>query len=129
MMSTVRLLLFTFLLLPLFLYPQRNKKKNSVPETVLVDKDFHQLKWRNIGPFRGGRSVTSTGVVDQPMTYYMGSTGGGVWKTVDDGITWKNISDGFFKTGTVGAIAVAESNSNIVVVGMGEHAARGVMTS
>ncbi|WP_335337879.1 WD40/YVTN/BNR-like repeat-containing protein [Sediminicola sp. YIK13] len=129
MMSTVRLLLLTFLLLPLFLYPQRSKKKNPVPETVLVDKDFHQLKWRNIGPFRGGRSVTSTGVVDQPMTYYMGSTGGGVWKTVDDGITWKNISDGFFKTGTVGAIAVAESNSNMVVVGMGEHAARGVMTS
>ena len=63
------------------------------------------------------------------MTYYMGSTGGGVWKTTDDGITWKNISDGFLKTGTVGDIAVSESNPNIVVVGMGEHAARGVMTS
>jgi len=59
----------------------------------------------------------------------MGSTGGGVFKTTDDGITWKNISDGFFKTGSVGAIAVSESDSNIVVVGMGEHAARGVMTS
>ncbi|MBT8308236.1 MAG: glycosyl hydrolase, partial [Maribacter sp.] len=71
----------------------------------------------------------SSGVVGQPMTYYMGSTGGGVWKTIDDGITWKNVSDGFLKTGTVGDIAVSESNPNIVVVGMGEHAARGVMTS
>jgi photosystem II stability/assembly factor-like uncharacterized protein len=87
------------------------------------------MTWRNIGPFRGGRSVASTGVIGDPFTYYMGSTGGGVWKTTDAGITWKNISDGYFKTGTVGAIAVAESDPNIVVVGMGEHAARGVMTS
>ncbi|MEM6516975.1 MAG: glycosyl hydrolase, partial [Bacteroidota bacterium] len=77
----------------------------------------------------GGRSVTCSGVIGQPHTYYMGSTGGGVFKTIDNGITWKNISDGFFKTGTVGAIAVSESDTNIVVVGMGEHAARGVMTS
>jgi photosystem II stability/assembly factor-like uncharacterized protein len=59
----------------------------------------------------------------------MGSTGGGVWKTTDDGIHWRNVSDGFFKTGTVGAIAVSQSNPNTVLVGMGEHAARGVMTS
>ena len=73
--------------------------------------------------------MTSTGVIGQAHTYYMGSTGGGVFKTTDDGITWKNISDKFFKTGSVGAIAVSESDTNIVVVGMGEHAARGVMTS
>ena len=83
---------------------------------MLTDSLFHGMKWRNIGPFRGGRSVTSTGVVGQPMTYYMGTTGGGIWKTIDDGITWKNISDGQLNTGTVGAIAVAESNPNIVVV-------------
>jgi len=59
----------------------------------------------------------------------MGSTGGGIWKTTDDGITWKNVSDTYIKTGSVGAIAVSESNPNIVVAGMGEHAARGVMTS
>jgi photosystem II stability/assembly factor-like uncharacterized protein len=59
----------------------------------------------------------------------MGGTGSGIWKTTDDGITWKNISDGFLKTGTVGAIAVSESDPNVVVAGMGEHAARGVMTS
>ena len=87
------------------------------------------LKYRNIGPFRGGRSVTSSGVVSDPLTYYMGTTGGGVWKTEDAGQHWNNISDGFFTTGSVGAIAVSESNPNIVYVGMGEHAPRGVMTS
>ena len=63
------------------------------------------------------------------MTYYMGTTGGGVWKTTDAGQHWNNISDGFFKLGSVGAIAVSESNPNVVYVGMGEHAPRGVMTS
>nr|WP_299214552.1 glycosyl hydrolase [uncultured Allomuricauda sp.] len=108
---------------------QRRKKKTPLPSVVLNDSMYHGLKWRNIGPFRGGRSVASSGVIGQPMTYYMGSTGGGIWKTIDDGITWKNVSDGFLKTGTVGAIAVSESNPNIVFAGMGEHAARGVMTS
>jgi len=70
---------------------------------------FKPLKWRSIGPFRGGRSVCGTGVVGDPKTYYMGTTGGGLWKTEDMGISWRNISDGFFKTGSVGAIAVAES--------------------
>jgi photosystem II stability/assembly factor-like uncharacterized protein len=90
---------------------------------------FKPLKWRSIGPFRGGRSVCATGVVGDPKTYYMGTTGGGVWKTEDMGLTWRNVSDGFFKTGTVGAVAVAESDPNVVYVGMGEHAVRGVMTS
>lgn len=89
---------------------------------------FKPVKWRSIGPFRGGRSVAATGVVGDPKTYYMGTTGGGLWKTVDKGITWKNVSDGFFATGSVGAIAVAESDPNVVFVGMGEHAVRGVMT-
>lgn len=128
-MKTLKLFLIALLVLPLTLQSQRRKKKNPVPEIVVQDSMFHGLKWRNIGPFRGGRSVASSGVVGQPMTYYMGSVGGGIWKTVDDGISWKNISDGFLKTGTVGAIAVAESNPNIVIAGMGEHAARGVMTS
>lgn len=89
---------------------------------------FKPLKWRCIGPFRGGRSVCATGVVGNPMVYYMGTTGGGVWKTEDAGLTWTNISDGFFKTGSVGAVAVAESDPNVVYVGMGEHAVRNVMT-
>lgn len=87
------------------------------------------IKYRNIGPFRGGRSVAASGVVNDPLTYYFGTTGGGLWKTTDAGQHWENVSDGFFKTGSVGAVAGAETNSNIVYVGMGEHAPRGVMTS
>ena len=90
---------------------------------------FKPLKYRNIGPFRGGRSVTASGVINNPLTYYMGTTGGGLWKTEDAGQRWNNISDGFFETGSVGAVAVSESNPNIVYCGMGEHAVRGVMTS
>ena len=116
---------FFIFLLVLPLYAQRKKKTTETDDSLL----YHEVKWRNIGPFRGGRSVASAGVINAPHTFYMGSTGGGVWKTEDAGIEWKNISDGYFKTGTVGAIAVAESDPNVVVVGMGEHAARGVMTS
>ncbi|MFN2511214.1 MAG: glycosyl hydrolase [Pyrinomonadaceae bacterium] len=102
----------------------------QVPQTVAHDYNsiFKTVKWRSIGPFRGGRSVAGTGVVGDLKTYYMGITGGGLWKTDDMGITWRNISDGYFKTGSVGAIAVAESDPNVVYVGMGEHAVRGVMT-
>ena len=89
---------------------------------------FKAVKWRSIGPFRGGRAVAASGVVGDPKTYYMGTTGGGLWKTEDMGITWRNISDGYFKTGSVGAVAVAENDSNVIYVGMGEHAVRGVMT-
>ena len=108
-MKTVKLLILCLLILPFFSYGQKRKKKSTERLIKIEDSLFHGMKWRNIGPFRGGRSVTSTGVAGQPFTYYMGSTGGGVWKTVDAGITWKNISDGQFKTGSVGAIAVSES--------------------
>jgi len=90
---------------------------------------FKPVKWRSIGPFRGGRSNSATGVVGDPSTYYMGTTGGGLWKTTDMGITWNNISDGFFKLGSVGDVVVSESDPNLVFVGMGEHAPRGVMTT
>lgn len=115
---------------------QRNKKPAAAapapapaaPAAPDYNALFKPMKWRSIGPFRGGRSVTATGVVGDIATYYMGTTGGGVWKTTDMGLTWENISDGFFTTGSVGAIAVAESDPNVVYVGMGEHAPRGVMT-
>ncbi len=90
---------------------------------------FKPLKYRNIGPFRGGRSVCATGVVGDALTYYMGITGGGLWKTSDAGQHWNNISDGFFEMGSVGAVAVSAANPNIIYAGMGEHAPRGVMTS
>jgi photosystem II stability/assembly factor-like uncharacterized protein len=99
------------------------------PASPPLDSVFKPVKWRSIGPFRGGRSVASSGVVGDPKTYYMGTTGGGLWKTDNMGITWRNISDGSFTTGTVGAIAVAESDPNVIYVGTGEHAVRGVMTS
>lgn len=83
------------------------------------------LQWRSIGPARGGRAATVAGVVGDRNTYYMGATGGGVWKTTDAGASWKNVSDGFFKTGSVGAIAVAPSDPNVVYVGMGETCVRG----
>ena len=90
---------------------------------------FKALEWRNIGPFRGGRSNAISGVIGNDQLYYAGYTGGGVWKTEDAGLNWTNISDGFFKSGSVGEIAVAEADPNIIYVGMGEHAVRGVMTT
>ena len=102
---------------------------NGDPQAETVNQTFSSLKFRNIGPFRGGRSNAVCGVSGDPLTYYMGSTGGGVWKTTDAGVTWKNISDGQFKSGSVGAITVAPNDPNVVYVGMGEHAVRGVMTS
>ena len=128
-MNTFKLLLIGLLVFTLNLQAQKRNKTKTEPQITITDSMFHNLKFRNIGPFRGGRSVASSGVVGQPHTFYFGSTGGGVWKTTDDGLTWNNISDTFFKTGTVGAIAVSESDPNVVIVGMGEHAARGVMTS
>ena len=100
----------------------------SMAQNTTLSKDS-PLKYRNIGPFRGGRSVAASGVIGDPLTYYFGTTGGGVWKTSDAGQHWENISDGYFSTGSVGAIAVSETNPNILYVGMGEHAPRGVMTS
>jgi len=84
-----------------------------------------ELKFRLIGPFRGGRSVAVTGVPSQPNTYYFGGVGGGVWKTTDGGASWAPISDGFFKTSSVGAIAVADTDPNVIYVGMGEACVRG----
>ena len=94
-----------------------------------LNERYSVVKWRSIGPFRGGRSVCASGVINASQTYFMGTTGGGLWKTEDAGQHWANVSDGFFKTGSVGAVAVSESDPNVVYVGMGEHAPRGVMTS
>jgi photosystem II stability/assembly factor-like uncharacterized protein len=109
---------------------QRRGGSTPAPAPNPYDTAFYsQLQWRNLGPFRGGRSVAACGVPGQPQTYYMGSTGGGLWKTTDGGLRWANLSDGYFATGSVGAVAVAPSDPNVVYVGMGEHAVRGVMTS
>ena len=94
-----------------------------------LDSLLKPAKYRNIGPFRGGRANGGSGVVGDPLTYYMGTTGGGLWKTTDAGHHWKNVSDGFFQSSSVGAVSVSESHPNTVYAGMGEHAPRGVMTS
>ncbi|HXS98187.1 MAG TPA: hypothetical protein VN736_26495 [Candidatus Limnocylindrales bacterium] len=86
---------------------------------------YKELRFRLVGPFRGGRSVAVAGSDAQPNTYYFGGTGGGVWKTVDSGISWTPVSDGQFKNGDVGAIAVAPSDPNTVYAGMGEACVRG----
>ncbi|MGA9853544.1 MAG: glycosyl hydrolase [Gammaproteobacteria bacterium] len=91
------------------------------------DPYLSALQWRLIGPFRGGRSVAVAGVASEPRTFYFGATGGGVWKTTDGGISWQNVSDKFFKTSPVGALAVAPSDPNVIYAGMGESAIRGDM--
>ena len=90
-----------------------------------VAKSLEGMEFRNIGPFRGGRVTAVAGVRGQPLVYYQGATGGGVWKTVDGGASWASVSDKDFKTGSVGAIGVAESDPNVIYAGMGEPAIRG----
>lgn len=108
---------------------QKKKAEPQVPVTPSPDSLFSNLKWRNIGPFRGGRANAVSGVVGNDQKFYAGYTGGGLWTTEDGGINWENISDGFFTVGSIGEIAVSESDPNVVYVGSGEHAVRGVMTS
>ncbi len=101
---------------------------SGIPEAyaqqVPDPKIYDALEWRLIGPFRGGRADGVTGVKGNPHTYYFASTGGGVWKTVDSGKTWKSSSDGFFG-GSIGAVAVAESDTSVVYAGGGEKTVRG----
>jgi photosystem II stability/assembly factor-like uncharacterized protein len=83
------------------------------------------LKWRSIGPARGGRSQAVAGSAARPLEYYFGATGGGLWKTTDGGVTWRPVSDKSFSSSSVGAVAVSESNPDIVYAGMGETELRG----
>ena len=108
------------------LFSQRgnsNKKQLSYNENL-----YNSIDYRLIGPFRGGRSGTVSGVVGDDNTYYMGTAGGGVWKTTDAGNTWKSISDGYFG-GSIGSIAVSESDPNVIYVGEGEQTLRGNVSS
>src|SRR3954468_21953430 len=83
------------------------------------------LSWRSIGPARGGRAQAVAGSSARPLEYYFGATGGGLWKTTDGGVTWRAVSDKFFNSSSVGAVAVSESNPDVVYVGMGETELRG----
>ncbi|HAA13500.1 MAG TPA: hypothetical protein DCE41_18125, partial [Cytophagales bacterium] len=109
---------------------QRRRNNNTPPPAPAFDEEaVDALSWRNVGPHRGGRSTAASGFPDNPYEYLMGSTGGGVWRTTNAGETWTNISDGFFNTGSVGAIAISSADPNVIYVGMGEAPVRGVMTS
>src|SRR5580704_3818897 len=92
---------------------------------VAQDYDLTALKWRNIGPNRGGRSQTVAGSTARPNEYYFGATGGGLWKTTNGGATWSPVTDGQLTSSSVGAVAVAASNPEIVYIGMGESELRG----
>ena len=116
-----------FVLVALFLH--KSYKVNAQNNPAKYSEDyFSATQWRNIGPFRGGRSAAVTGVKGKATLFYMGSTGGGVWRTTDAGNTWKNISDGFFG-GSVGSIAVSEWDNNVIYVGNGEKTVRGNVSS
>lgn len=92
--------------------------------TTLIAQDFKALKYRTVGPERGGRVTSVTGTPMLPGTFYLGASGGGVWKSDDYGTTWKNVSDGFFATPSIGAIEVAVNDPNIVYVGTGSDGLR-----
>ncbi|MCB0061739.1 MAG: glycosyl hydrolase [Caldilineaceae bacterium] len=94
--------------------------------TTQLDQSFLQaLNWRCIGPPRGGRVITVAGHPTERMTFYFGAVGGGVWKTTDGGVYWQNITDGYFTSAAVGAIAVSESDPNVIYAGTGEPTIRG----
>ncbi len=116
----LRLLPFCFLV---FLSLNALAQKEEIPI-----KSYEALEWRPIGPFRGGRSAAVTGVPGKPKLFYMGSTGGGVWRTNDGGAHWENISDGYFG-GSIGAVAVSEEDPNVIYVGGGEVTVRGNVSS
>nr|WP_133687001.1 glycosyl hydrolase [Maribacter spongiicola] len=119
--------MLVFFLLPLALLSQRRSKSQSTTPTY-PEELYSSLEYRSIGPYRGGRSAAVTGVPGEPNLFYFGAAGGGVWKTLDGGRTWDNISDGYFG-GSIGAVEVAKSDPNVIYVGGGEKTLRGNVSS
>lgn len=125
-------ILIAYVLLSVVPMSAQKKSRTVTPEAstsaaAKVDFDeklYNSLKWRSIGPFRGGRAASVTGVPGKPNLFYQGATGGGVWRTKDGGQTWENISDGYFG-GSIGAVAVSEYDNNVIYVGGGEVTVRG----
>lgn len=101
---------------------------NAQPTTPYDPAYFSNMKWRNIGPQRGGRSLGASGSPGRPNEYYFGATGGGLWKTTDGGQEWASVTDGQISSSSIGAVAVAETNPDIVYIGGGETQLRGSIT-
>ncbi|MBX2872615.1 MAG: glycosyl hydrolase [Saprospiraceae bacterium] len=120
---------------PLFLFffaisffPTSSWGQATPAEPVFAPSLYNQLEWRNIGPKRGGRCLGVAGSPGRPNEYYFGATGGGLWKTVDGGTEWFPVTDGQVTSSSVGAVAVAETNPDVVYIGMGEVQLRGSIT-
>ncbi len=122
----------SIIMLAIFLLPSSTlaqRQKKSTPVTPQYPEELYSsLEYRLVGPFRGGRSAAVTGVPGEPNLFYFGATGGGLWKTLDGGRTWSNISDGYFG-GSIGAVEVAKSDPNVIYVGGGEKTLRGNVSS
>ncbi len=118
------------ILLVLFSVTVLSQKKATTVQPVApvafdFEKQFSAMQYRNIGPTRGGRSTAVAGIPSQPNVFFMGATGGGVWKTDDGGNTWNNITDGQISVGSIGSIRVALSDPNVIYVGTGSADPRG----
>lgn len=121
------MIMLAIFLLPTSTIAQRRKKSTTVTPQY-PEELYSSLEYRLVGPFRGGRSAAVTGVPGEPNLFYFGAAGGGVWKTLDGGRTWGNISDGYFG-GSIGAVEVAKSDPNVIYVGGGEKTLRGNVSS
>ena len=117
------ILLIPYFVLILF-FTLSQKSKGQIDETI-----YSSLEWSFVGPTRGGRSTAITGIPTQPYTFFMGTTGGGVWKTTDAGLNWKNVSDGEITVGSIGAVASSPSDPSIMYVGTGSADPRGNISS
>ena len=114
------LLLFTIVALSTNTFSQKKSIAVTNDDSIL----FSKVKYRSIGPYRGGRSAAAVGDLHQKNTFYFGATGGGVWKTLDGGSNWKNITDKYFG-GSIGCVSVAPSDPTVLYVGEGENSLRG----
>lgn len=110
------------------IYPVISLFSQTAQNSAFDPSLYNGLKWRNIGPNRGGRSLSSMGSPGRINEYYFGATGGGLWKTTDGGNEWFPVTDGQIQSSSIGAVAIAETNPDIVYIGGGETQLRGSIT-